>query len=312
MKRTNILVYPLAATLLAILCNLLWGSAIPFINLGYRLFDIRSGEPAMQLLFAGIRFFLAGALTILFASVSQRKLVRPAKENWHKVCKLGMIQTVAQYVCFYIGVANTSSVKASLIQGLSAFVSILIASYLFRFEKMDLMKWLGGIIGVVGVTIVNLQGGKLDGSISFMGEGLLIMSMCASACSTGLIRRYSQTEDPVAMSGWQFMFGGVVITLTGLLMGGRLRVVSLPAVGVLLYLALLSAIAYTVWSLLLKYHPVSKIACFMFLQPIFGVILGILMLEKAENLPLLLYGAALVLVCLSIVILSRRKGEEKK
>ena len=66
---------------LAILCNALWGSAIPFINLGYRLFDIPSGETATQILFAGCRFFLAGALTILFASVQRRTFVHPKRKT---------------------------------------------------------------------------------------------------------------------------------------------------------------------------------------------------------------------------------------
>ena len=85
---------------LAVLCNMLWGSAIPFINLGYRLFDIPSGETATQILFAGCRFFLAGALTILFTSMIQRRPVRPKRANVHMVFKLGMLQTVAQYVLF--------------------------------------------------------------------------------------------------------------------------------------------------------------------------------------------------------------------
>ena len=62
---------------LAIMCNALWGSAIPFINLGYKLFAIPSGAITTQILFAGCRFFLAGLLTILFASVQKKTLVLP-------------------------------------------------------------------------------------------------------------------------------------------------------------------------------------------------------------------------------------------
>ena len=67
---------------LAVLCNVLWGSAIPFINLGYKLFEIPSGDTQTQILFAGVRFFLAGFLTILFASVPKKALVRVRKENF--------------------------------------------------------------------------------------------------------------------------------------------------------------------------------------------------------------------------------------
>ena len=61
--------------------------------------------------------------------------------------------------------------------------------------------------------------------------------------------------------------------------------------------------------MLLKFNPVSRIAPFMFLQPIFGVLLS-LMLYGGSDLPLLRYAVALMLVCLSIVIVS--KGQQVK
>lgn len=299
---------PLVAVLCAIGCNMLWGSAIPFINLGYRLFDIPSGAIATQILFAGCRFFLAGVLTILFASVQKKRLVRPKRENADKVVKLAATQTVAQYFFFYIGVANTDSVKGAIIQGLNAFVAILIACYVFRTERMNALKWIGGAAGVAGVVAVNL-GGAVDASVRLTGEGCLVLSMLAGAMSAGLIKRYGQTEDPVALSGWQFMLGGAVMAIGALAMGGRLHPTHLGAMAVLLYLALLSAVAYTVWSLLLKVNPVSRIAVFMFLQPVFGVLLS-LILYGASDVPLARYVLALALVSMSIVLVGKGQQTE--
>ena len=39
---------PVFAVLLAIFCNVLWGSAFPFIKLGYRLFAIDSSSTAAK------------------------------------------------------------------------------------------------------------------------------------------------------------------------------------------------------------------------------------------------------------------------
>ncbi|MED9820916.1 MAG: DMT family transporter [Christensenellales bacterium] len=294
---------------LAILCNALWGSAIPFINLGYRLFEIPSSETATQILFAGCRFFLAGALTILFGSIPRRRLIRPKLENLHMVVKLAMLQTVTQYVLFYIGVARTTSVKGAIIQGLNAFVAILIACYVFRSETMNRLKWIGGAVGVAGVVLVNLSGDGFAGGVRLTGEGFLFLSMIASACSAGAIKLFSTHEDPVALSGWQFMLGGAIMAAAGFALGGRLHPTGWGAPLVLLYLAAVSAVAYTVWALLLKYNPVSRIAPYMFLQPIFGVLLSLL-LYGGEQAPLLRYGAALVLVCLSIVLIGRGQREK--
>ena len=50
---------------LALLCCFLWGSAAPSIKTGYRIFQIASDDVATVLLFAGIRFLLAGILACL-------------------------------------------------------------------------------------------------------------------------------------------------------------------------------------------------------------------------------------------------------
>lgn len=310
--KKNLLTQPLVVSLLASLCCLLWGSVVPFLNLGYAAFSIESGETSSLILFAGVRFFFAGVLTILFASMMQRRLVRPKPGNWHLALKLSLVQTVVQYVFFYIGVANTQSVKASIIQGLIAFVNILVACYLFRSERMNHLKWIGGLLGVSGVVLVNLGGGGVSASMSLMGEGALFGSMFVNAISAGMIKIYGQKDSSVTLSGWQFVFGGAIMAVVGFAMGGRLEGVSAMGVAILLYLGMVSAVAYTLWAVLLSLNPVSSVAVFTFLQPIFGVALGMLLVPPAGDVPFLRYGAALVLVCLSIVIVGRGQQLDQK
>ncbi len=295
----------------AILCNLLWGSAIPMINVGYRMFDIQSGQTSSQILFAGIRFFLAGVITLLVRSIALHKAALPKRGSWHAVAALASTQTIGQYVLFYIGVANTMSVKASIIQGLGAFVSILIASYLFHYEKMTAAKWIAGLMGIMGIIVINWRGGSLGGGISMIGEGFLILSMTCAAMSAGLIKRYAQGDDPVTLSGWQFTVGGAVMALAGLVMGGTLNPQGAGAYLTLIYLAALSAIAYSLWAMLLKTVPISKIAVFMFLQPLFGVILGLILVHQKMEIPAIQYMIALALVCGSIFIIHYKPSAEE-
>ena len=85
----------------AVLCNLLWGSAIPFINVGYRLFGIGGGDTGSQMLFAGCRFFLAGLMTVLFRSLTLRRPALPrGTKGWRAAGVLCLFQTVGQYVFF--------------------------------------------------------------------------------------------------------------------------------------------------------------------------------------------------------------------
>ena len=97
--------------------------------------------------------------------------------------------------------------------------------------------------------------------------------------------------------------------LAGLLMGGRLDAITLKGLLLLLYMAFISAGAYTVWSLLLKYNPVSKVAVFGFCTPIFGVILSAVILGESTSFQFKTV-SALVFVCIGIIIVNYKKKEK--
>lgn len=154
---------------LCLLCCLLWGSAFPFIKIGYRLLNVADGDWASMILFAGLRFFIAGILTVVIGSFLQKKPLFPQKSNLFRVLKLSLTQTVAQYFFFYVGLSYTTGVKSSIINGASSFFSILIACFIFRQEKFTKFKFLGCVLGLFGIVLVNLDSSLLKLSLSFMG-----------------------------------------------------------------------------------------------------------------------------------------------
>ena len=307
-KNKSLLENPTMVVIVAVLCCLLWGSAFPCIKLGYQLFDIPSGDSSSQILFAGIRFTLAGILVILAGSMMQGKLLKPSKAAIPKVLKLCMFQTVLQYIFFYIGLAHITGVKGSIVNAVNVFFTILVSCLLFRLEKLDRQKLIGCIIGFAGVIIVNL-GGEFDMSFTFLGDGFLMISAFAYALSSVLIKIYGKDENPVMLSGYQFAAGGLIMILAGLAMGGRLNVVTFQGILLLLYMAFISAGAYTLWSLLLKYNPVSKVAVFGFCTPIFGVILSAVILGESTSFQLKTL-IALMFVCVGIIIVNYKKKQE--
>lgn len=307
-KNKNLLENPTMVVIVAVLCCLLWGSAFPCIKLGYQLFDIPSGDSSSQILFAGIRFTLAGILVILAGSMMQGKLLKPSKTAIPKVLKLCMFQTVLQYIFFYIGLAHITGVKGSIVNAVNVFFTILVSCLLFRLEKLDRQKLVGCIIGFAGVIIVNL-GGEFDMSFTFLGDGFLMISAFAYALSSVLIKIYGKDENPVMLSGYQFAAGGLIMILAGLAMGGRLNAVTFQGILLLLYMAFISAGAYTLWSLLLKYNPVSKVAVFGFCTPIFGVILSAVILGESTSFQLKTL-IALMFVCVGIIIVNYKKKQE--
>ena len=72
----------------------------------------------------------------------------------------------------------------------------------------------------------------------------------------------------------------------------------------LLYLAVISAVAYSMWGVLLKYNPVSRVTVFGFMNPVFGVILSAIFLRESGSIGVVCI-LALVLVCAGIYIVNR-------
>ncbi|MBQ7915616.1 MAG: DMT family transporter [Firmicutes bacterium] len=291
----------------ALLCCALWGSATPFIKIGYQLMLPQSGVPS-TMLFAGIRFTLAGIITVLIYSIGRKQFLRPKKQNWGKVMQIGLFQTIIQYIFFYVGLANTSGVKGTIISGSSAFFCLLVASLIFRQEKLTLKKIFGCVLGFAGIIIVNLNG--LDFNMNFFGDAFVLFSTIAYSISSVLMKRYSKDEDPVVISGYQFIFGGIVMIVIGLCLGGTVVITSVKAAGVLIYLSFLSAVAYSVWGVLLKFNPVSRVTIYSFMTPVFGVILSSLMLSEQSNVAPLNLIITLVLVCAGIIVLNYKKEPE--
>nr|WP_296155214.1 DMT family transporter [uncultured Blautia sp.] len=289
----------------ALLCCLLWGSAFPCIKIGYRLFEINSADTATQILFAGCRFALAGVLAVIIGSFMEGRILLPEKRAAGKILWLSMLQTIIQYFFFYVGLAHTSGVKASIIEAVNVFVAILVASFLFHQEKITARKIIGCVLGFAGVVLINLNGMNLQFSLA--GEGAILLSTVAYAFSSVYVKKFSKEFNPVMLSGYQFIVGGLVLMAAGGAMGGRISRVSPSGVALLVYLALVSAVAYSLWGILLKYNPVSRVAVFGFMNPVFGVFLSAILLGEADQASGIFSVISLILVCIGIYIVNSSK-----
>ncbi len=293
----------------AIICCALWGSATPFIKIGYELM-IPHKDVSSIILFAGIRFFFAGFIITAIYCVIRKKIVYPKPENLFMVFKLSLFQTIVQYILFYIGLAYTSGVKATVISGANAFIAILVSSLVFRQEKLSAKKIAACIIGFAGIVVINLKGLNLN--VNFIGDGFVLLSVVSAAISSSLIKRYSANEDTVILSGYQFMLGGIILVVIGFIFGGKVKLESALAFAVLIYLAFLSAIAYTLWGILLKYNPVSRVTIYSFMIPVFGVLLSQLMLPESSKVSSINLVITMILICSGIIMLNYNKNAYPK
>lgn len=292
----------------ALLCCALWGSAFPAIKIGYRLLDI-SGAGS-EILFGGCRFLLAGVITLMFAAASGHRLSEIKKNSWPYAFGQGLLQTTAQYIFFYIGLANASGARSSIINGSNSFFSILFAHFLISGDRITKRKAIGCAVGFAGIIAINFAGGADSMPMKFTGEGFVLLCSIAYGASTVTMKLLSRRENTTLMTGVQFVIGSIVMIAAGLLLGGRIEGFSLASVLLLLYLAALSSVAFSLWALLLRYNPVSRVAIFGFSIPVFGVLFSAVFLgENAFTFNNLI---ALLFVSMGIRIVNSAPADKGK
>ena len=285
--------------LLAIFCNILWGSAYPGIKLGYQAFGIVT-VPQI-LLFAGCRFFVAGLILIIFSSFKNKKIQVPQKKNVPMLVVLALVYTALQYLFFYYGLSKTSGTNGSIVNSTSTFMAVILAHFIYKNEKMTVKKVVGTLVGFAGVLFVTFSG--VNAGSSYVGEILIAIGALAFVIGSVISKKVTKTESPGIVSIYNLLIGGAILIVVGLACGGRFTNVTWGGMAALFYLCLLSVGAYSIWTMLLTYNPVSKIAIYNFIIPVTATILSGIFLK--ENIFQWQYLISLVLVCIGIVVVNK-------
>lgn len=289
--------YKVAAAL-AIFCTLLWGTAFPFIKVGYAQFGIEGNDIGSKLLFAGARFTLAGIMVLFIFLVKNKHLPKIEKNGIMPVMLLGSVQTFGQYIFTYIGIGFTSGANTSVITACATFFTVLFAPLFFKSDKLNVCKIIGCILGFCGVLCVNSGGGVTADTL--FGDFMILMSTLSAAAGNFISKGIVRDREPISVTGFQLSFGGVLLLIAGFVTGGKLDFSSIKALLVLFWLAFVSAAAFAIWTALLKHHHASRICVFNLLVPVFGTLLsGIMLGESVFGIEMIV---SVVLICAGIFI----------
>ena len=270
------------------------------------MFAIAPTDIPSKMLFAGYRFALAGLVLLVMALVTRREIFELTRRQVAQVSLLGLTQTSLQYVFFYIGLAYTSGVKSSIMNATGTFFSVLLAHFIYHNDRLSLNKALGCMVGFLGVMVINFNRDLLDFDFTLFGEGFVVIAAFLLSAASIYGKKISQNMDSIVLTGYQLAIGGLVLVFAGFVCGGTLSGFTPQSTALLVYLVLLSSVAFALWTILLKYNRVGMIAIFNFLIPIFGAILSAVFLGESilewKNM------LALVLVCSGIYLVSKERG----
>ena len=273
------------------------------VKSGFVMLDIQHSTGG-KLFFAAYRFFLAGLMIFAGVLVSGRSLGLSHRRDYGAMLLTGLLQTTLQYTFFYIGLSNTTGVKASIIIGAGSFFLALFSHLWFKDDRMTFRKGAGLMLGFVGIVLVNLQGDSLDFHLTLTGEGFILLTALSSTLALVVVKKTALRVYPPLLCAYQLVTGAIALFLFALFFESpAVLVFSGPSLVLLLYLSFLSAAAFSLWYLLIQYNRLSSMAIYRFLIPVCAALLSVALIESEQlHWPAL---AALVLVCLGMVLTTR-------
>jgi drug/metabolite transporter (DMT)-like permease len=133
----------------------------------------------------------------------------------------------------------------------------------------------------------------------------MLAAAAAMALGTVLSRYASRESDPVAITGWHLLLGGIPLLGGVALQGPLLPAWSPTDWGLMAYATVLgSALAYGLFFWFASSGDLTGFTALTFLTPVFALLCGVLLLDEQLR-PLQWLGAVLALA--SVLLINRRQ-----
>lgn len=266
---------------LALFCAFGWSLAYPLIKMGYSELGIDVDDLGSKILFAGIRFFTAGILLII-ASVLQKRDMKIRRKEVPLLILFALVNTAFHYLFSYIGLSHIPSSRSTILDSMGGFLLIILSGLIFQDDTFNARKIAGCLLGFSGIIVINIAPvSTFFSGISFMGDGMILLNACCAAAGGIITRFISKKMDTLVATGYSMGIGGLVLILISRGVGMR-RAWKLTGKGVLIVilLILISAVCFGIYNMLLAYHPISKVAIYNAMIPVFGVIFSSVLLHE--------------------------------
>jgi drug/metabolite transporter (DMT)-like permease len=273
-----------------------WGSTFLAIRIGVHQLP--------PLLFAALRFFVAGILVFAWTRVKREPL--PTRREWLSVSLLAFLIFVVDYgLLFWAEQRIPSGIAAVLLATIPAFTA-LAEILILHTRKLTLRLTVALFAGLAGVAILTLRPIRLAGApIESVSAIALIVGAIAWSIASALTRRLPLPSSKLTSSAAQMTMGGLMLFLASAARG-ELHALHPVAVSAavwwsLAYLILAGSIlGFTTYLWLLHHESPTKVSTYAYVNPVIAVILGYFFASEALGMRTIL-GTLLVIAGVVII-----------
>lgn len=261
------------------------------------------------LMWASIRGMVA-AIAMIALSIWLGRAERLPRSFVVPALTLSLLGVVINQGCFLVGLRYTTSANSAILNSLIPLLTLLFL-ILKRQEHFTWRRTLGVFSAFLGVLILLRVEHFTMSDKTMFGDALTIINCISFSLYLALSKRFLAAHDPFWATGWLFFFGSIGLTLISTPEWASFR---LPPMTGELWACIAYAIVagtivvYFLNNWLLSHIDASRVASFIYLQPLVASVLGYLWLGEPITLRTL-FSAALI-VC-GVVMTSKAKGPRK-
>ena len=213
-----------------------------------------------------------------------------------------------EFLCIFIGLQYTTASRMVVFIYISPFVVALGMPFISRSERLTRLQVIGLLIAFAGVAWAFEEGfnAPAAGPRQLLGDALGVVAGVLWGATTLAIRgsKLSSASAEKTLL-YQLAVSGVMLTLAALASGARLpATLSALALGSLAFqVVIVTSFSYLLWFWLIGHYPATRLASFTLLTPVFGLVLGALLLGEPITTRLVI---ALIAVAAGIVLVNRK------
>jgi len=290
---------------MAIVAALLWSTAFAGVKIGLQF------QTPLQ--YGSLRFILAG-LMVMAVYGKWRLYWKEVMREWRFILIIAFIQVIVQYGIFYSAMNLVPGAVGAMIVGSSPLFIAMIAHLTHPDDKMTFAKTMSFLAGVAGIAIITIGRREIEikSSWEWLGIVLLILNNFASGYSNVLVSRNPRPLSPIVLTSASMLGGGILLYLISLPLEG-FQTGPFPSEWILslIWLAFVSAAAFSIWYSLLK-RPgvkVSELNIWKFLIPVTGAGLSWLLVEG--EYPDRMTVAGMAVIAASLLLMNLGAGRKK-
>lgn len=286
------------AVLLLVVCCFLWG-----LNQVAAKVAIAEVPPLWQ---AALRS-LGGAL-LVFAWARWRGIRLFERDGSLAGGLLAGALFAAEFGCIFLGLQFTTASRMAVFIYISPFVVALGMPFIARAERLTTLQMAGLATAFGGVAWAFAEGFTMPaaGPLQWLGDALGVAAGVLWGATTLAIRasRLSAASAEKTLL-YQLAISGVALAVAALAVGQRWAPALAPLTWASLFfqIVVVTFASYLLWFWLVRHYPATRLASFTLLTPVFGLLLGALLLGEPVTLRLLVGLAA---VAVGIVVVNRR------